>query len=242
MPSKNYFALITGASSGIGRAIAIELASHDISLVLLGRNPERLERTKSECLMMASEAINVLTVLGDLRDDEYIQRVVNTIEQHVVSLNYLIHAAGVNVKANLLEKPDLRDIEALIQTNLISVMKLTQLCVPSILQSSQNRNIIFISSQSGKNTYSSGAAYCASKFGLQGYSQCVFEDLREEHVKITSICPGYVATPMISNRSQLNVKKMIDPNDIAKLVWNLCNWPISSCPTNIDLRPQYSCK
>ncbi|KAL0206804.1 hypothetical protein P9112_012515 [Eukaryota sp. TZLM1-RC] len=230
--------LVTGASSGIGRSIAIGLAPQSATIYLLARNEERLKETKNMCIA-ANPNVSVHVVIVDLSSADDISRAVNIVRSQSGRLNVLVHNAGVSMNSDILSPEcDMDEVEHVMNVNLLSVMRLTKLAVPLLLASESQRHIFAISSQSGVHTHPKTFAYCASKHGLQGFLESIFEDLRNEGVKVTSILPGYVDTPMISSRTNLDVSKAIDPSDIACLIQNLLQWSGRSCPTRIDIRPQ----
>ncbi|KAL0213219.1 hypothetical protein RCL1_006845 [Eukaryota sp. TZLM3-RCL] len=231
-------ALITGASSGIGRSCAIALAREMCTVVLTGRNRDRLSKTADECRLVAEEGKLSLHI-GDLNDPEFVTTMISTVKQTFGKLNFVIAAAGVSHRTNALSEIPQGRIEEMISTNLVSTMNLVQQCIPLLRQSPNPRNIIVIGSQSGRHPRKEMYAYCASKHGIVGFTESLFEDVREEDIRVTNINPGLVATPMITN-PQLERSKMIPPEDVANLIVLMAKWPGVSCITNIDIRPQKS--
>jgi len=99
--------------------------------------------------------------------------------------------------------------------------------------------VIQIASVAGRMSFSGGGAYCASKHAVMGYTEAVFEDVREAGVKVTAICPGFVNTDMVSGRGLL-MDRMIQPADVATAALFVAGFPDTGCPTEIVLRPQRS--
>ena len=149
-------------------------------------------------------------------------------------LDVLVNNAGVYVGGSI-ESIDLSEADKSLRTNLFSAMQLTQFCAPH-LKAQKSGAIIFVSSVAGQMSFSGGSAYCSSKFGMRGLSGAVFEDLREYGIKVCSICPGYVNTGMPSGN--LDSAKMIQPEDIAKTVGFIVDFPQTGCPTEITILPQ----
>ena len=98
--------------------------------------------------------------------------------------------------------------------------------------------VINIGSVSGKSGEANSAAYSASKFGLIGFTQSLFEEVREHGIKVTVILPGFVDTPMIPPVKHLDRSKMIQANDVAQAVLYILNAPLTACPVEITIRPQ----
>jgi len=131
-----------------------------------------------------------------------------------------------------------------IDVNLISIMKLTKLSLPHIEKGTAKGSlgaVINISSDEGRDAEEKNhAPYCAAKFGVCGFSGALFEDVRDKGIKVCSIEPGYVNTPMVSGRDDLDYSKMIQPEDVAKTVLFVLNYGDHGCPTEIYLNCQRS--
>ncbi|RYF10334.1 MAG: SDR family NAD(P)-dependent oxidoreductase [Deltaproteobacteria bacterium] len=119
-----------------------------------------------------------------------------------------------------------------------AVIHLTHHALPQ-LRAAKRAAVINIASVSSKHTHAGGAIYCASKHALLGFSNCLFEDVRDEHIKVCAICPGYVATDMIKG-VDVEMKKAIQPADIAHTVLYVLDCGATACPTEIVVRPQQS--
>jgi short-subunit dehydrogenase len=226
-------AVVTGASSGIGAAIAIELARKGFNLGLVARRKELLESVSNQCQNEGATTLNYVCDLSE-SDPKNLRNVINDIASKFGGIDVLINNAGEYVGGNI-ESLDLVKAEKCLQTNLVSAMRSSQYCAPFLKQSG-NGTIIFISSVAGQMPFASGSSYCSSKFGLRGLSGSVFEDLREFGVKVCCICPGYVNTNMPS--ANLDPAKMIQPSDVAKAVSFVIDFPPTGCPTEITILPQ----
>jgi short-subunit dehydrogenase len=130
-------------------------------------------------------------------------------------------------------------LEEVLAINLVAPMMLSKLALPHLKKNPESA-VINIASMAALGGFSKGSAYCASKFGLLGFSECLFEEVREQGVKVCAICPGYVETAMTEGYSFLDLKKMIAPEDVAQTVVDVLNLSLRSCPTQIILRPQYT--
>jgi short-subunit dehydrogenase len=118
-------------------------------------------------------------------------------------------------------------------------MVLTKLVLPEIIKT-PGALIVNISSIAGKMGMAESSAYSAAKFGLRGFTEALFEEVREYGVKVSAICPGYVDTPLIPNRKALMREEMIRPEDIANAVEFILDSSPSACPVEITIRPQKS--
>ncbi len=120
--------------------------------------------------------------------------------------------------------------------NVNGLMYVTRHTLPHLVRGGRGA-VIQIASVAGRGSFAGGGAYCASKHAVIGYSQSVFEDVREAGVKVTVICPGFVNTDMVDGRG-LIMERMIQPADIARAALFVARFPGTGCPTEIVIRPQ----
>jgi NADP-dependent 3-hydroxy acid dehydrogenase YdfG len=226
-------ALITGASRGIGRAIAIDLAKAGCDVALFGRDEEALEAVAAEC---AEHCERALYYALDLRDEGALQESINDVaesfggELHIVINNAgVLHQGGVNTA-------EMSTWDAMIDINLRAAMQVTRLSLPHFASKGQ-RAVINIASMAGRSAHAGLAGYCASKYGLIGFSHAAFADLRERGIKVSAICPGYVNTDMVAGAG-LSSERMIQPQDVASAVRFVIEFPSTSCPVEIQIMPQ----
>ncbi len=116
-------------------------------------------------------------------------------------------------------------------------MILSKLVLPQMMERGEG-SIINISSVSGKSGQANGSAYSASKFGLMGFTQSLYEEVREYGIRVAAICPGFVDTPLIPQMRRMDRSKMIRPEDIAQTVLFVLTSPPTACPVEITVRPQ----
>ena len=233
-------ALITGASRGIGRAIAISLANQGYNLALLARSERALVSVAEQC---ESIGVDVLPLIVDVRDKTLLTDSVDALMQHFSRLDTVICNHGISDDRSLCIHQDKEDLwENIMLTNLNASMHLARLVLPHIMNSpmSLSRALIFIASISGKTSMARHAAYCASKHGLIGFANAVFEEVREYAIKVSSICPGWVNTELANNFSDLMPEKMITVEDVAETVNYILAMAASCCPAEIILKPQVS--
>lgn len=227
-------ALITGASAGIGRATALALAEAGAHCVLAARREDELQKTAD---MIAQVGSHALVVPADVSDTEHLASLVDQTVQEFGALDILINNAGVYYRSTV-EALDPNRLEELLKINLMAPMVLSKLAIPHLKESSRPA-IINIASIAATMGFASGSAYCASKFGLLGFSQSLFEEVREAGIKVCALCPGFVGTPMTLDRS-LDPEKMISAEDVASSVLYVLSLSTQACPTQILMRPQRS--
>jgi len=134
-------------------------------------------------------------------------------------------------------KAKVSDWDETFQVNLRAPMILSKLVLPQMMERGEG-SIINISSVSGKSGQANGSAYSASKFGLMGFTQSLYEEVREYGIRVAAICPGFVDTPLIPQMRRMDRSKMIRPEDIAQTVLFVLTSPPTACPVEITVRPQ----
>lgn len=225
-------ALVTGAGRGIGRAVALSLAQSGCRVILAARSREQLEEAHREVRDRGGEA---LVIAADLTRDEDIQRLIDT-AQSWGAVNILINNAGWGKRAPVV-KGNIDDWDRTFRVNLRAPMILAKQFVPDMIAKGEGA-VINIGSISGKTGEANGAAYAASKFGLIGFTQSLYEEVREHGIKVSVILPGFVDTPMIPPNRQVDRSKMIQADDIAQAVHYILTSPATCCPVEITVRPQ----
>jgi NADP-dependent 3-hydroxy acid dehydrogenase YdfG len=227
--------MISGASRGIGRAVALDLARAGADLTLLARSEEALAETATLC---RAEGARVLAIPTDVTERAALERAVSKTVDELGGLNVLVNNAGIYAKGPA-QSADIDAFERVIDVNVKALMNLTRLALPHILAAQGHRAVIHIASIVSRMSFAQGGAYCASKHAVLGYSNSLFEDVREAGVKVCAIRPGFVATDMVAGHG-LDMDKMIQPQDIAKTVRFVATYPDTGCPVEIIVRPQRS--
>ncbi|MFO7936409.1 MAG: SDR family oxidoreductase [Kiritimatiellia bacterium] len=215
-------ALITGASRGIGKAIALKLAETH-SLILTGRNRKRLAEVQAAC---EAEGTSVQTVAADLSIPADVEKLFMTVDQ----LDLLINNAGMGIFKPI-GKTTLADWKKIQQVNVEGAFLCIQAAM-KIMTAQGGGRIINISSVVGVKGYPKQAAYGASKHALLGLTKTAIEEGRNANIRVHAICPGGVATDLLrKSRPDLNeFSAMIQPEDVANAVCYL-----NSLPPNITV-------
>ena len=226
-------AIVTGAGRGIGRAIALMLAGAGCRVVLTARTQEQLEQVEQEIGNRGGQAISVP---ADLTRDDDIECLVAAAQKTFATVDILINNAGWGKRAPVV-RANVEDWDQTFRVNLRAPMVLAKLLLPPMIAKGDGA-VINIGSVSGKTGEANGAAYSASKFGLIGFTQSLYEEVREHGIKVAVILPGFVDTPMIPPNRQIDRSKMIQPDDIAQAVHYVLTSPATCCPVEITVRPQ----
>ena len=222
-------AVITGASRGIGAAIALRLARLGYDLLLLARDDEALREVGAQC---GEWCAMVRTVAGDLDDAAYLDHVVDLARMDV---EVLVNNAGVAAQ-QAVQDLDMADARGLMAINFDAVVALTSALLPGMIERRRG-SIVNISSISGRHTSAGSAMYSASKHALNGFSGSLYEDVRDHGIKVSVIMPGFVDTQLTGGLG-LAPANMITADDVADSVAYVLSASPHCCPTEIVLRPQ----
>jgi len=225
-------AVITGAGRGIGAAIARQLAKLGATAVLCGRTQSALDSTAQAILDAGGKTEVIPCDVTLLHQLEYAAaRVDSTFGR----LDILVNNAGVGGFTKLLHELPPEDWELILNTNLRGVYFSLRAFVPLMIRA-RSGHIINISSLSGKNALPRGAAYAASKWGLNGLTYSIAEELRPHNIRAAVICPGSTETELGPHTGK-DVKKMLQPDDVAHAVAMLVTQAPQSFVSEILIRP-----
>ena len=181
--------IITGASSGIGKASALALASEGASLVVTARRKHRLDELVETIQAAGSQAI---AVVGDVREEETATRAIAAAKEQFGKVDILINNVGIGIYKSLVET-NAADYDAMIDSNVRSTFLFTRHAVPLMIEQ-KSGTIIMISSMAGIYGFAGEAVYCATKFAQVGFAQALDKELRQHGIKVGVICPGGVKT------------------------------------------------
>lgn len=218
MDIKNKNVVVTGASDGLGRCTAVKLAAAGANLALVARNQEKLNSLQQELSAKYPDQ-KFLTYPCDLCQVEQIKNTVKKILIDFKDIQILLNIAGIWQKMSQLEEisPDL--IQNVIQTNLIGLIQITNLLLPVLKQ--QSEAIIFNdSSSSGIMARPEQSVYCASKFGVYGFTEVLKVDLKGTSVRVAGLYQGGTHTQLFAKANELDkpLDDFTDPNDLADTI------------------------
>jgi 3-oxoacyl-[acyl-carrier protein] reductase len=232
-------ALVTGGSRGIGLAISRALAREGARVAITGRDQAALSRARSDIASAGPGDVEGLKAVeglqADVRRYEEVERAVAVVVERFGGLDIVINNAGVGLFADVAEmSPD--DWSEVIGTNLTGVFHVCHAALPH-LRRRGGGFIINISSLAGKNPFTTGAAYCASKAGLNAFSEALMQEVRYDNIRVSYILPGSVATAFSSGDAARGADWKIAPEDVAEIVVNLLRHDPRSLPSRIEIRP-----
>jgi 3-oxoacyl-[acyl-carrier protein] reductase len=230
-PLSDSTALVTGGSRGIGRAIAVRLASLGAAVAICGRDANALNEASAE---LAGLGGRVFFHAADVTRYSDVDALVAKTESALGPITILVNNAGIGVFGPAHEKTE-EDWDRVLNTNLKSVFLVSRAVAPSMI-SRKSGDIINISSLAGVNAFKGGGLYCASKWGLQGLSACMAEDLRGHGIRVSTICPGSVATEF-SGSGPKDPSKVLSPEDIAHTVETIVTQGPKSFISQLQIRP-----
>jgi 3-oxoacyl-[acyl-carrier protein] reductase len=227
----NAVALVTGSSRGIGKAIALKLASLGAAVAICGRDARALAGTKRELEEFGAKVHSQTT---DVTKAGEVAALVAATEKNLGPISVLVNNAGIGLFGPIQEKTE-EEWDRTLNTNLKSVFLTSKAVAPLMIQRRKG-DIINISSLAGKNTFAGGAIYCASKWGLQGLTGCMAEDLRGFGVRVSVICPGSVGTEFSGHKPK-DPSKILTPGDVAHAVAMVLLQGPQSFISEVHLRP-----
>ena len=226
-------AVVTGAGRGIGKAVALSLAKSGCRVVLSARTPAQLEEVQRAIEQGGGTAA---IVPADLTRDEALDALAAESRRCFGTVDILINNAGWGKRSPVV-KINVEDLDQTVRLNLRTPILLAKLLLPDMIAKKEGA-VINIGSVSGKTGEANGAAYSATKFGLIGFTQSLYDEVREHGIKVAVILPGFVDTPLIPPNRQMDRSKMIQPADIAQTVHYVLTSPPTCCPVEITIRPQ----
>lgn len=219
MVLKNKIAVVTGASDGIGKQIALKLAAQGVSLALVARNEERLAEVKNQCLNSGSPKVE--SYICDISIKDQVKETSTKIISDFQNIDILINNAGIWQKVGQLTEASLEDIQSVISVNLTGLVMLTNLLLPN-LKNQKESLIINVSSHSGIEPKLGQSVYCASKWGVTGFTESLRLDLKGSGVRVAGVYQGGTRTALFEKASDPKdaetFNKFTDPSDLADVV------------------------
>lgn len=231
----NKTVLVTGATSGFGRAIALKFAKHGYNTIITGRREERLLELKNEIESSTSSLAHHLTF--DVRNKQEVKNAISSLPENWKSINVLVNNAGLASGLDKIQDGDTEDWDKMIDTNVKGLLYVSKAVIP-LLESVENGHIINIGSTAGKEVYERGNVYCASKHAVDAISKGMRIDLLEKGIKVTQIAPGAAETEFSQvrfhgdkekARNAYNGYQPMSAEDIAEVAYYTTTLPPHLC-------------
>jgi short-subunit dehydrogenase len=225
--------IITGATKGIGRAIAEKLALQGCNLVICSRNEKELWATARQ--LKDSANINIVPIVADLSKLHDCKQLALQAIAKMRTIDVLINNAGSYTPGTIANEPD-GTLQHMLDTNLYSAYNLTRAILPNMIAHKQG-HIINMSSIAAMQAYPNGGSYSISKFALQGFSKNLREELKPHGIKVSTINPGATYSNSWAG-SGIEPSRIMQANDIAEAVWMMISLSKQAVVEDIVLRPQ----
>jgi len=226
-------AVVTGGTKGIGRAIARALIGAGVDVVISSRHEDELTKTTRELNELGPGRCAGATC--DVRDESQVKEFFTHAATILGGLDILVNNAGIGLFGPV-EEMSGDDFRAVIETNLCGVFYCCHEAMP-LLKQRGGGYIINVSSLAGANPHAEMAAYNASKFGLNGFSEALMQEVRHDGIKVSYIMPGSVNTEFGGDEPSAAKSWQLQPEDIGQVVIDLLNYPQRALPSRIEIRP-----
>ena len=210
-------ALITGASSGIGLAIARALGQDGYRLTVSARRPEKLEEASS---LLAADGLEVNAVAANMASEDDVKALAQAHRDRFGRLDVLVNNAGVGIGGAIAEH-ETKKLDMQLGVNLRGVYLMTRECIPLLKEAGgEHRKALIVNISSIAGKYGQGwlAAYSATKFGVVGLTQALHKEHGHDGIQATALCPGFVSTAMTDWVEGVEKDQMIQPEDIAEAI------------------------
>jgi 3-hydroxy acid dehydrogenase / malonic semialdehyde reductase len=224
-------ALITGATSGIGKSTALEFAKHGYNLIITGRRQERLAELKAA--LVKDFKINVLELCFDVRDEKQVAAAINSIPSDFKAIDVLVNNAGLAAGLSAIQDGKIDHWEQMIDTNIKGLLYVTK-HISQIMIQNKKGHIINVGSIAGKEVYANGNVYCATKHAVDALNKGMRIDLLPHGIKVSAVNPGMVETEFSIVRfdgDEERAKKVYEnivplkPEDIAETIYWMASRP-----------------
>jgi NAD(P)-dependent dehydrogenase (short-subunit alcohol dehydrogenase family) len=227
--------LITGGTRGIGFAVAQQLLDGGEHVAITGTTRDGVMRAEHKLGSEFGDPGRVIGLVCDVRDAASVELAMETVVARFGGLDALINNAGVGIGVPIAEMPH-DEWHRIVGTNLTGVFNCCHAAIPH-LRARGGGWIISVSSLASKNAFAGGAAYCASKAGLNAFSEALMQELRFDNIRVSYVLPGSVATGFNNRESADGADWRLMPEDVAQAIVDVMNHPGRSLPSRVEIRP-----
>ncbi len=225
--------IVTGAGRGIGRAIALALGAEHANVVVAARTASELSKVGDEIAALGGAA---LPVVADVSDESSVERLVQACADRFGTVDGLVNNAGIGSFVPV-AKLTTADFDAMWAVNMRGVFLCTRAVLPYMTRA-QSGDIVNISSLAGRNAFTGGAGYAATKWALIGFSRCLLLEVRDQNIRVITLCPGSVDTAFSGPSHQMKHSSAIPSADtIARVALDALRLPRNTMVSEIDIRP-----
>ena len=233
MNLKHKTAIVTGGTKGIGRAITEALLREGVSVCVAARHHAEIDKTIKE--LNQGDEDRAIGFVCDVRDYDQVKKLIDYTVKELGGLDLLINNAGIGIFQKV-EDTTPEDFRAVLETNVFGVFYCCREAIPQMKRRGGGY-IINISSLAGVNAHPQMAAYNASKFGLNGFSEALMQEVRHDNIKVSYIMPGSVNTEFGGDSPSDEKSWQLTPQDIARVVIDLLHHNDRSLPSRVEIRP-----
>jgi 3-hydroxy acid dehydrogenase / malonic semialdehyde reductase len=235
--------MITGATSGFGRAIAVRFAKSGFNIIITGRRKDRLDELEKE--LLTNDGIKVLSLNFDIRKQPDVESAINSLPEEWKAIDILVNNAGLAAGFGHIDKGLIDDWERMIDTNIKGLLYVTRAVAP-LMVGRKTGHIFNIGSIAGKGAYENGNVYCASKSAVDALSKSMRIDLLKDNIKVTHIAPGMAETEFSLVRFNGDEEKAkavykgfeaLTAEDIADVVYFCATLPAHVCINDLVITP-----
>ena len=225
-------AIVTGATKGIGYAIAETLVTNGANVFICARDKSEMRRAVEDL----SRSGRAEGEVCDIRSEAQVRIMLEECERIFGGVDILVNNAGIGYFSKTVEELSADEFRQTLETNLFGVFYACHYAIP-MMKRRNGGYIINISSLAGQNPHPKMAAYNASKFGLNGFTEALMQEVRQDNIKVSYICPGSVNTYFGGDTPTNEQSWQLQPDDIAQVVIDLLNMDPRALPSKIEIRP-----
>jgi 3-oxoacyl-[acyl-carrier protein] reductase len=229
----NDISIVTGASRGIGRAIALRMAEEGHNVMITARDETKLKQLKEE---IKTKNVECEYFAGDVADEKFVNSSVKQIIKQFGKVDHLINNAGIGVFKTFVDS-SLDEFKEQMDVNIFGVYNFTKAVIDGMIKQ-RSGSIINIASLAGKNSFIGGTMYSATKHALLGFTRSLMLEVRQYNIRVSAICPGSVDTELISgSMNPPDTNKILKSEDIAETVMGIIRMPVHALISEVDIRP-----